>query len=88
MQRSQVERAADGDAEVLVAPPPLVLHRRVQARPLEDQMPACLHVGHRWRATKRTRPPGANRAGGVAPSSKSGRSVCPMRCQPPGLAQG
>ena len=43
---------------------------------------------HHEASTKRSRSPGASRAGGSRCGSNSTTSVCPSSCQPPGVVRG
>lgn len=100
--RGGVERAGAGDAQVGVARPARVLHRR--ERPGTHRRDRGRHAPASARepadapssasppstVTNRTRVPGVRRAARSRAGSHSGRGsgIVPMSCQPPGVARG
>ena len=82
--RSPVERARRSHPPLLAPRPAEVLHQR--ERPGVEHLES--HARHRSTGTKRTRSPGASRAGGSAASSNTDAAVRPSRCQPPGAGRG
>ena len=83
--RPPIERPRRRHPPLLPARPAEILHQGEGAG--DDDLEGA--AGHDASSTtKRTRSPGASRAGGSADSSKRTASVVPSRCQPPGVARG